>query len=131
MTEKRVRRRSSKNIKKSRTIVAKKTREFKKFEKQADKYIGSASRRINIALSNLFLFLVLAVVSYMLQNNLSNGLFISLFALLTIVFSFVSLAFFIILLVFLVLRFVKKEEEKVYPRPKKSRRRLTRRHRRR
>lgn len=123
MAKKRVKRRSSKTIRNSRRLAAKKTRAFRKFEKQTDKYISAASKRIYVALSNLFLFLVLAAVSYMLQNNLSNALFISLFELLAIIFAFVALAFFIVLLVFIVLRFAKKEEEMVYPRPKSRRHR--------
>ncbi|HTY43750.1 MAG TPA: hypothetical protein VMC80_00720 [Patescibacteria group bacterium] len=124
MAKKRARRRTTRRV---RRTTKKSVRRSNSFVKQADRYISSTSRRINIALSNLFLFLVLAIISYMLYKILNNSLFISLFSLLTIIFAFVALAFFITLLVFIALRFAKKEEEIVYPNRKKPRRRHKRR----
>jgi Ca2+/Na+ antiporter len=81
--------------------------------KSEERFIHAAGKRVNVALRNLFLFMVLALVSYMLYKILNNSLFVSLFSLLTIIFAFVALAFFIVLLVFLALKIAKKREENI------------------
>jgi membrane glycosyltransferase len=90
-------------------------------------YVYPSIRRIDVALRNLFLFLILAVISYILYTVLNNSLFSSLFSLLTIMFAFVALAFFIVLLVFLALKLAKKSTVGEFPAPKKTRARRSRR----
>ena len=89
----------------------------RKLEKIDKRVISAESRRIRIALRNFLLFLALTVLSYIPYKILvtTNSGFLQLFSLLTIIFSFVSVALLIVLMIFLILRasreFKLQEEE--------------------
>lgn len=94
----------------------------KKENLKVQRIVFTTKRKINLALRNLLLFIILALVSYVLYKVIKpDSLFHTLFSLLTIVFASVALAFLIVLLVFLVLKVTKKPEE--MPKPRKRRRR--------
>lgn len=68
-----------------------------------------AKRRIIFVLKDLFFFLVLFLVSIALYNVSVSENYVVLFALLSIVFGFVTLTFLIVLLVLLFIQFFKKD----------------------
>ena len=70
--------------------------------------VRASQRKISLAFKNLILFAVLSLISFLLYNFLSNELFVNLFFLLAIILGFVAVAFLIVLLIFLVLRIMKK-----------------------
>lgn len=107
-------------VKKRGRRVSRRTRSKKE---DVQRFVFTTKRKINLALRNLLLFLVLALVSYVLYKVVKNTLFYNLFSLLTIIFAFVALAFFIVVLVFLVLKMTKKPEEPVKHRRRARRRR--------
>jgi hypothetical protein len=68
----------------------------------------SSKFKLGIVFRNLILFVLLAVISYILYNVSWNDVFINLFYFLWIIFAFISLAFFIALLVLLFMRWMKR-----------------------
>ena len=64
--------------------------------------------KIGFALKNLFLFLILTLLSYLLLKISTNQFLITFFSLLSSILAFVSLAFLIVLLIFLGLRLMRK-----------------------
>jgi hypothetical protein len=66
------------------------------------------SRKISVLLNNLLLFIALSLVSLVLTQFSSTDFFFKLFSVLTIVFGFIAVAFFIVFLVLLLLRFLKR-----------------------
>jgi len=67
-----------------------------------------SERKIMIVIKRLILFLILGVVTFGLYSVSGNELYVNLFAILAILFGFVSLALFIALLVLLVMKVLKK-----------------------
>jgi uncharacterized membrane protein YdbT with pleckstrin-like domain len=68
----------------------------------------SLGNKIHATLRNMFVFLVLFLASYLFYKISSTDLFLNLFGLLSIIFGFLTLAFFVVLMVFLVLKSGKK-----------------------
>jgi len=75
---------------------------------KSKKVMRSTKRKINLALRNLILFGVLSIISFMLSSVSSNEIYVTLFGLISMILGFIAFAFFIVLLVFLVLRLMKK-----------------------
>jgi hypothetical protein len=102
--------RPAKNSKKRN--VSKPTRVVKKsISKKTIKtspVVRASKRKINLVSKKLIFFIALALICFLLYLFLVNEMFNNLFLVLTILFSFVSVGFFIVLLVFLILRLIKK-----------------------
>jgi hypothetical protein len=64
--------------------------------------------KFNLVLKNLILFVLLAVISYVLSAVSTNQLYIDFFLLLTWILGFIGVAFLISLLVLLFLRVIRK-----------------------
>ncbi|MEK6847790.1 MAG: hypothetical protein AABX50_01540 [Nanoarchaeota archaeon] len=64
--------------------------------------------KIQVSWRNFLIFLVLFIVSFVLYLLSSTPVFLNLFGLLSIIFGFLSLALFIVLMVFLILKSGKK-----------------------
>tara|TARA_Y100000034_G_scaffold45400_1_gene55826 strand:- start:7797 stop:8051 length:255 start_codon:yes stop_codon:yes gene_type:complete len=82
----------------------------KKKVKKSRKVKRSSSKKnkIGLVLKNLFLFIILFVLSLVLYNASSNELLSNLFWILALITGFVSLAFLIAWLVFIILRYSNK-----------------------
>ncbi len=65
---------------------------------------GSVQNRMSVAWKSLLLFFLLFAVSFAFYYFLSSSLLTNLFGLLAIIFGFLALAFFIILIVLVVLK---------------------------
>ncbi|MFA4953042.1 MAG: hypothetical protein WC584_02365 [Candidatus Pacearchaeota archaeon] len=72
------------------------------------KYTRVSPRKLKIVTTNLILFILLGIVSYALYNLSTQLIYVNLFYLLSFLFGFLSLAFFIALLVLLILRVMGK-----------------------
>jgi hypothetical protein len=70
--------------------------------------LRSTSDKIKVVTKNFIAFLVLFAVSYILYKIVSSGFFNNLFFLLVLVFGFVALAFFIVWMVLLLVKSMKK-----------------------
>ena len=70
--------------------------------------VRASKRKINLVLKNLILFVVMSLISFGLYNILNNEIFKNLFSLLAMIFGFISVAFLIVLLVFLILKLMRK-----------------------
>ena len=70
--------------------------------------VRSTGRKIGIVFRRLVFFLVLGLISFGLYSVSGNELYINLFALLGVLFGFVSLALFIALLALLLMKALKK-----------------------
>jgi len=70
--------------------------------------VRASKRKINLTLRNLFLFVVMSLIFLALYSILDNELFKNLFSLLAMIFGFIAVAFLIVLLVFLILKSMKK-----------------------
>jgi hypothetical protein len=96
-------------------MVGKKKRVVKKRAVVKSKPSFSSSKvifskfKFGIVLRNLILFVLLALISWILSYYVfESGVFADLFYLLLIIFGFISLAFFIALLVLLFLKWIKR-----------------------
>ena len=86
--------------------TARKSRAVKKTNKRVTRASG---KKIGLVVKNLILFIILAVASYLLQViTTPDTILNNLFYLLTIILSFVALAFLIVLLILLVMKGLKK-----------------------
>ena len=89
--------------------MPKKKRVKRKISKSKSKKLDDSNiRKINLVIKNLILFGVLSLLSLMLYSVSNDEVYQSLFSLISIVLGFVSIAFFIVLMVFLVLRLMKR-----------------------
>lgn len=70
--------------------------------------VRASKRKINLTLRNLFLFVIMFLISLALSSILDNELFKNLFSLLAMIFGFIAVAFLIVLLIFLILKSMKK-----------------------
>jgi hypothetical protein len=70
--------------------------------------VRSTKRKIKLVIKNLLLFLFLGVLSLLISLGVSQELYFNLFSLLGILFLFVALAFFLVFLVLLFFRLLKK-----------------------
>ena len=68
----------------------------------------ATGKKMSIVIKNLILFVVLAIISYLLYNVSGSELLRQLFYLAAILMGFIALAFLIVLLVLLFLRLLKK-----------------------
>ena len=68
------------------------------------RYTRVSPKKLKIVTTNLILFILLGIVSYALYNLSTQLIYVNLFYLLSFLFGFLSLAFFIALLVLLILR---------------------------
>ncbi len=104
MAKKRRARRSSRTSRARRTrskSVSRRARAFK-----------PAGNRVGLVLKNLVVFLVLALVAYVLSLLITNDVLNRLLAFLALVFVFLGVAFLIVLLVMLVLRSMKSKRRR-------------------
>ena len=67
-------------------------------------YVRASSRKINLALRNLILFVIISFISFILYKVSSNEVLLNFFNLLYIVAGFIALAFLIVLLILVLLR---------------------------
>ena len=73
------------------------------------KVVRSNIRKISLVSKNLITFVILFVVSLVLYSaSSSNSIYENLFAILTMIFGFVSLAFLIVFLIFVFMKMLKK-----------------------
>jgi polyferredoxin len=86
--------------------ITSKSKKVKKKVKQIR--VRATKRKINLVLKNLILFTILALGSFLLYRFSNNDLFINLFKLLAMILGFVGVAFLIVLLALLILKFMKK-----------------------
>ncbi len=83
-----------------------KSKKVKKKVKQVR--VRSTKKKIDLVFKNLMLFAILTLVSFLLYKFANQSLFRNLFLLLVIVLGFVGVAFLIVLLALLILKFMKK-----------------------
>jgi len=102
VTKKVVRKKAPVKKRVSRVSSHPKTKLIKKIPKR--KY----SSKMSLVLKNLFLFGVLFVLSLILYNATSVGMYEDLFFLLSMIFGFIEIAFLISLLVFVFLKYGQK-----------------------
>ncbi len=88
--------------------MVKKSKKSKTKSAKVVKNPSNLKRRFGIALRNLILFLIMFVVSYGLYSASSSDLMINLFFLLSVIFGFVSLAFLLVLLIFVFMKIIRK-----------------------
>jgi len=95
---------------KKKKRVVKKTIKRKTAKKPVIKKrkVRYSSRKIKLVLRNLFLFVVLFILSLILYSISGTEFYKNLFLLIGVVFGFISLAFLIVLLVFVFLKFLNK-----------------------
>jgi len=86
--------------------MAKKKRATK--TKRTGSRFSSLQNKIPLVVKNLFLFVGLAVVSFILFSLVKNDFLMRFFNITTMVFGFVSVAFLIVLLVLWIMKFVKR-----------------------
>jgi len=84
------------------------SRAVKSAKMPARKKPGVGNKKFNIVLKNLILFLVLFALSMIFYNFSKDVIYEQLFFLLSLLFGFVSIAFLIALLIFVILRMIKK-----------------------
>jgi len=72
------------------------------------KLAGSSSRRINLVLWRLVFFLILFIISLVLNMAISNEMWSKLFGMLALITGFVSVAFLLVLLILWFMRLMKK-----------------------
>lgn len=94
-------------------MARKKKRVVKKGRAKAKPFISSQkvdfSRvKFGLVVKNLVMFVLLFIISYILYKVSGNDVWINIFTFLWIVFLFISIAFFIALLVLLFMRMIKK-----------------------
>mgnify|MGYP001601061384 CR=1 FL=1 len=89
--------------KKRRT--ARKSRAVRKTNRKLTRASG---KKIGFVFKKLIIFVILSIAFYLLYNITSEGVLNNLFFLLTFVLGFVSLAFFIVLLILLIMKGLKK-----------------------
>lgn len=70
--------------------------------------VRSNQRKISLVLKNLIVFAVLFVLSLVLYMGSSKDFYINLFAIFLIIFGFLALAFFIVLLIFIFMKALKR-----------------------
>lgn len=76
--------------------------------KSPKRMVVASQRKFNLVISNLLFFAVLFIIFLGLYYVSSNEFYVNLFGMLSIIAGFVSLALFIVYLVFLVLRYLRK-----------------------
>lgn len=74
----------------------------------AARQVRASKRKINLALRNLVLFAIIAIISMVLRSVTSNVLINKFFFLLAIITGFIAVAFLIVLLIFLLLKAIGK-----------------------
>lgn len=87
-------------VKKPVKKVLKKPIEFKP--------VNPTKRKINLILKNLAVFVILFFLSLVLYQASGEEIYLNLFLLLSIMFGFISIAFVIVFLIFLFLKWAKK-----------------------
>lgn len=92
-----------------RKVVKRKTPVKKKVVRRvARRPKQTYKRKFDIVLKNMILFTILLIASLVLYNVSTQEMYETLFLLLSMIFAFVDLAFLIVLLVFFVLKIMKK-----------------------
>ena len=97
--------RNKRSVRRSKEKISHK---FRKTSGRSVRYTHSSRRKLGVVIANLILFIILGIVAYVLYNSSSQLIYKNLFFLLTFLLGFVSLAFFIALLVLLILKLMKK-----------------------
>jgi hypothetical protein len=99
-----------KSVKKVKPIPVKKSlaKKVDVTKTKSKKLIIPSKKKINLVLRNLVLFVVISLVSFILYLVSTKVMFKNLFSLLAMVFGFVSVAFLIVLLIFLFTKLFKK-----------------------
>lgn len=73
------------------------------------KKIDASKKKINLVVRNIVIFVSISLISYVLYKILNKAMFENLFLLLAMIFAFLSVAFLIVLLTFVFLRFLKRK----------------------
>ena len=89
-------------------MVKKRAKRASRKSARVSHHAPGKNRKISVLLNNLLLFIALSLVSLVLTQFSSTAFFVNLFSVLTIVFGFIAVAFFIVFLVLLLLRFLKR-----------------------
>lgn len=97
MAKKRVRRKSSRRASRTSRSIS-----------NSEKHEGYA-RRVKLSLKNFVLFFILAILSYIIFSVATQPIFVNLFEILAILFSFVSLALLITFFMFVLLKWFAKK----------------------
>ncbi len=100
-----------KSVKKKSVRRKVKKRPVKKITRKTVKskrMVRFSKKKINLVLKNLILFVILFTLSFVLYNVSSQEMYTNLFLLLSIIFGFITIAFLIVLLIFLFLKVAKK-----------------------
>ncbi|MCF7910065.1 hypothetical protein K9L16_00130 [Candidatus Pacearchaeota archaeon] len=115
MAKKSVKKTSRKKSPKSKKKTSKKTSPVKKKVAKNVYGVGVVSPeskfykdKFNLVVKNLITFIILWAISLLLYTVAGNQIYINLFGLLSIIFGFVSVALFIVLLIFLFLKVFRK-----------------------
>lgn len=103
-----VKKKRTKKVSKKKNIKSRVMKKSSRRIKRPARMIRSGKRKINLSLKKLILFAVLALISFVLYLFLSNEIFKNLFSLLTMIFGFIAVGFLIVLLIFLILKIMKK-----------------------
>jgi hypothetical protein len=93
---------------KKKRVVRKKKFSIKEENSNNVKHVISSRFKIGMVFRNLILFVLLTILSYLLYFASSNGVLMNLFYFLRFIFGFISVAFFIALLVLLFMKWMKK-----------------------
>ncbi|MFH1787566.1 MAG: hypothetical protein ABH811_02135 [archaeon] len=80
----------------------------KRASKNSSRMIRSTKRKINLVFKNLIVFGILSIISLMLYKVSSSEFYVKLFLFSSVLLGFITLAFLIIWLTFLLLRLMKK-----------------------
>lgn len=70
--------------------------------------LAPARSKVGLVIKNMLLFIILALVSYVLYSLLTNEILVNLFLILSMVFGFVAVAFLITLLILLIMKSFRK-----------------------
>jgi sorbitol-specific phosphotransferase system component IIBC len=70
----------------------------------------TSKKKINFILKNVLFFLVLGIISYILMSVTGKEIYSNLFELLMMVFGFIALAFFLVLLILLFMKSIKRRK---------------------
>ena len=88
--------------------MAKKKSVRKRSTVKSKRLVRSTKRKINLVLKNLILFGILSIISFMLYSASSSETYRIMFSFSSMIFGVIGLSFLIVLLIFLLLRVMKK-----------------------
>jgi Flp pilus assembly protein TadB len=110
MVKKKVTKKKAKRVVRRKTPVRKANQKIKSARrvKSIIRPVRSTERKRRLVVNNLIFFVILAVISYILKVAASVEIYVNLFAILSMIFFFVALAFLVIYLALFFLKLMKK-----------------------